>query len=63
MNLLETIKGRKSVRTFDGNPLSKEHREKVEECMKSIPNPFNIPVECKLLDAEEYGLSSPVLTG
>lgn len=63
MNLLETIKGRKSVRTFDGNPLSREHREKIEECMKSIPNPFDIPVECKLLDAEEYGLSSPVLTG
>ncbi len=62
-NLLETIKGRKSVRTFDGQMISEEHRRAIEEYMKNIPNPFEIPVEFKLLDAKENGLSSPVLTG
>ncbi len=62
-SLLETIKGRKSVRTYDGTPVSNEHRKAIEEYAKEISNPFDIPVEFKLLDAKEYGLSSPVLSG
>ena len=61
--LLETVKGRKSVRTYDGQMLSEEHRRAVGEYIKDIPNPFGIPVEFKLLEAKEYGLSSPVLAG
>ncbi len=61
--LLETIKGRKSVRTFDSRPVSDEHMEDISEYIKSISNPFDIPVEFVLLDAKEHGLSSPVLTG
>ena len=61
--LSDTIKGRKSVRSYDGTPLSAEHRKNIEEYIKNIPNPFNIPVEFMLLDAKEYGLSSPVLSG
>lgn len=62
-NLLETIKGRKSVRTYDDRPLSDDHRRTLEEYMKDIPNPLNIPVSFILLDAKEHGLSSPVLAG
>ncbi|MCR4798732.1 MAG: nitroreductase family protein [Lachnospiraceae bacterium] len=62
-DLLEIIKGRKSVRTFDGNPLSDEHRKLLEEYAKGITNPFDIPVEFVFLDAKEHGLSSPVLSG
>lgn len=62
-NLTETIKGRKSVRTFDGNPLSEQHRSAIERFVTQISNPFDIPVEFKILDAGEYGLSSPVLAG
>lgn len=62
-NLLETIKSRKSVRSFDGTKISEEHREDIAEYIKDIPNPFDIPVEIVLLDAEEHGLSSPVLSG
>lgn len=62
-SLLETVKGRKSVRTYDGQMLSEQDRRDVEEYIKDIPNPFGIPVEFKLLDAKEHGLSSPVLSG
>ena len=62
-NLMEVIKGRRSVRTFDGNTLSDEHRKAIEDYMKDIPNPFDIPVEFLLMDAKEHGLVSPVLAG
>ena len=62
-NLLETVKGRKSVRSFEQRPLSEEDRNAVEEYIRDIPNPFDISVRFKLLDAKEYGLSSPVLSG
>ena len=61
--LLKTIMGRKSVRTFDGKPVSAEDRERLEQYISSIRNPFDIPVRFVLLDAKEHGLSSPVLTG
>ncbi len=62
-DMIEIIKGRKSVRTYDGNQLSDMHRQVMEDYMKEIPNPFGIPVEFVLLDAKEHGLSSPVLSG
>lgn len=63
MNMLEIVKTRRSVRTFDGNPLRGEDRDKLAEFIQTISNPYEIPIEFVLLDAEEYGLSSPVLTG
>ena len=62
-SLREIVMGRKSVRSFDGNPVSDQHRQAIEKFAKSISNPFGIPVEFVLLDAREHGLSSPVLTG
>lgn len=61
--LSELIRSRKSVRTFDGNPLSADDREKLGQYISSIGNPFGIPVEFLLLDAEKFGLSSPVISG
>ena len=61
--LLELIKSRKSVRTFDGRPLSPEDRERLAQYAETITNPFGIPVRFVLLDAGEHGLSSPVLSG
>ncbi len=61
--MLDIIKGRKSVRSFDGRTLSDEHRKDISEYIKNISNPFDIPVEFVLLDAKEHGLSSPVLSG
>lgn len=62
-DLLELIKSRKSVRTFDGKPLSAQDREQLAHYIESISNPFGIPVHFVLLDAKELGLSSPVLSG
>ena len=61
--LLDIIKSRKSVRSFDGKPLSAEDRNKLEQYMEAIANPFGVPVRFVLLDAKGNGLSSPVLTG
>ncbi len=61
--LLKTVMGRKSVRTFDGKPVSAEDRERLERYIRSIGNPFGVPVRFVLLDAKEHGLSSPVLSG
>ena len=62
-DIAELIRTRRSVRTFDGQALSDVHRQKIDEFIKDIPNPFGIPVEFVLLDAKEHGLASPVLSG
>ena len=56
--LKDIVKGRRSVRTFNGDPISQEDREKLCAYIDSITNPFGIPVEFVLLDAEKYCLSS-----
>lgn len=61
--LLEVIQGRKSFRTYDGIMLREEHWRDLEEYVKEVKNPFDIPVEFVFLDAKENGLSSPVLSG
>ena len=62
-SLLEIVKGRKSVRTFDGKQVWKKDLDLLKEYMDTISNPFGIPVRFVLLDAAEHGLSSPVLSG
>ncbi len=61
--MLEVIRTRKSVRTFDDRPIGDEDRQKIETYAKDITNPFDIPVEFVWLDAKEHRLSSPVLAG
>lgn len=55
MDTMELIKTRKSVRTFDGRMISAEDRDKLCAYIKTIPNPYDIPVEFVMLDAETYG--------
>ena len=62
-DLLELIKGRKSVRSFDGSGIRPEDLEHLRAYAQDLPNPFGIPVRFVFLDAQEYGLSSPVLSG
>ena len=63
MNGLELVRRRRSVRTFDGNPLRPEDAEKILRFAESIETPYAIPVSWKLLNAKENGLSSPVIVG
>lgn len=59
----EMIQKRKSVRSFDGRSLSENDRAALEQYIQNVSNPFDVPVEFQLLDAKEYGLSSPVVVG
>ena len=59
----DIIMQRKSVRTYDGQILKDEDRKRISEYIETIGNPYGIPVTFCLLDAKEYGLSSPVLSG
>ena len=43
-DLMKTIRERRSVRTFDGIPVSWEDRDRLERYMRQITNPFGIPV-------------------
>ena len=62
-NLTELVMQRKSVRSFDGVPLRADDREKLAACLAGLKTPFDVPMEFRLLDAKEHGLSSPVVTG
>lgn len=59
----EMIKQRKSVRTFDGRELTAADRESLVDYISRMDNPFHVPVDFRLLDAKEYDLSSPVISG
>ena len=59
----ESIKERKSVRTFDGRQISDQDRDALLKYIKTVRNPFDVPVEFRLLNAKEHDLSSPVVIG
>ena len=59
MNIEKSIRERKSVRTFDGQELSKEDREKLSEFMKNIELPFDMQIEFQFLE----GMNCPVVVG
>ncbi len=63
MELFDTIKARRSVRTFDGRMVSTGDKIALTKYLDKISNPYGIPVEFLFLDAGEYGLSSPVIKG
>ena len=63
MNGMELIRHRRSVRTFDGNPLRREDAQELLRFSQSISTPYGIPITWKLLSAKEDGLSSPVIVG
>ena len=59
----ELVRNRRSVRTFDGEGLSEEDLGKLSSFMAELENPYDIHVECKLLDAKQQKLSCPVVSG
>ncbi len=62
-HITEQIQNRRSVRTFEPKPLETEDIQKLTAFMETIENPYGIPVEFKLMDAKEYGLTCPVVVG
>ena len=59
----DVVMGRKSVRTYDGKGLTPADLACLKEYAESITNPWDIKVDWVFMDADEFGLSSPVLTG
>ncbi len=62
-NISELIYCRKSVRTFQKRPVDDKDRERLLSFAANIQTPYDLPVEYRILDAEAYGLSSPVILG
>lgn len=62
-NIIEHIKARRSVRTYDKRVLDERVKGQLLDFMKTIDNPYEIPVECKFLEGKENGLNCPVMTG
>ena len=62
-SIKDVIRKRKSVRTFDGKSLLPEDKQKLEEYVKTLDNPFDVPIEFRFLNAKEHDLSSPVIVG
>ena len=63
MNAMDLIRQRRSVRTFDGKPLKTEDREKLLSFATQVTNPYGLPINWRILNAKEGGLSSPVISG
>ena len=62
-NVLELIRERRSVRSFDGSELSAAEKRALRSFSDSIENPWGRWVEFRLLGKEEHVLSSPVIRG
>ena len=62
-NIKELVQGRRSVRTFDGREISRSDLEKLSACMAELKNPYDIPIECKLLNGKKQALKCPVVSG
>ena len=63
MNIFDVIKKRRSTRTFDGTALRAEDAQKILDFATKVENPYDLPITWKLLDANKYGLTSPVIVG
>ncbi len=59
----EMMQKRKSVRTYDGRGLRQKDKAALEQYIQAASNPFDIPVEFRLIRAKEHKLSSPVIVG
>ena len=63
MSMMDIVKGRRSVRTFDGQDLTAAEKEDFLRYAETVQNPWQLEITWKLMSAKEYGLSSPVITG
>ena len=61
--LLDVIKARRSVRTFDGNGLAAEEIAALQEFADRAENPYGQSAVFQIFSAKEHGLSSPVIAG
>lgn len=53
--VVETIKKRCSIRTYENKTLLMSDREKLRCCMDTLKNPFDVPVKLHIIDREQVG--------
>ncbi len=63
LSMIDAMKVRRSVRTFDGRPLSPEHLSQLEHFAAESSDPFGAGVEFRFIDTEKQGGSSAVIVG
>lgn len=61
--LINAMNHRRSVRTFQPVKIEPAVIDELKEYAQNIESPFGIDIEYVFLDAEEYHLSAPVLSG
>ncbi|MBR3394406.1 MAG: nitroreductase family protein [Firmicutes bacterium] len=61
--LFNTIKARRSVRTFDGNGLAPEEQKELLDFANGVENPYGQQAVFQIFSAKEHGLASPVIAG
>ena len=61
--LLDVIKARRSVRTFDGQGLAAEETAALQEFADRAENPYGQNAVFQIFSAKEHRLSSPVIAG
>lgn len=61
--VMTLVRRRRSVRTFDGNPLREEDAAKILEFARREKNPYGIPIDWQMLSADKDGLTTPVIIG
>lgn len=59
----ETIKNRKSVRTYEEQQIPEQTMRQIREFLNQDDNPFGVPITFSILDADKDGVSSPVILG
>lgn len=52
MTIIDTIKLRKSVRSYSGKPLDTEDKEKIKNYIKSLPQPLNGKARIELISLD-----------
>lgn len=62
-SIQDIIRSRRSVRTYNPKPLTREDRQKLEDFLPTADNPFGLGVEFRFLEKQTYGLHCPVTVG
>ena len=62
-NIDALVRGRRSVRSFDGRPVSQKELDQLFAFLAETANPYGLPVDFKLLDGTKQKLSCPVVVG
>ena len=62
-DIMKIVRGRRSVRTFDGRGIDTADRNKLSSFIKEIENPYGIPIEFEFLDGKNQNLPCPVVSG